>query len=71
MNLSKLYISIFFLFVGLQISAQTVYVTKTGKKYHRENCRYLKYSKKKIELKKARNFGFQACKVCKVSSAIA
>lgn len=46
-------------------SAQTVYTTKTGEKYHTENCRYLKYSKKEINLQDAIDRGYQACSVCK------
>lgn len=43
---------------------QTVYITKTGKKYHVGTCRYL--SKSKIEIKKseAKKLGYEACKVC-------
>ena len=51
----------------ISISAQTVYVTKTGEKYHKASCRYLKYSTKEIELEKAIALGFEACKVCKPS----
>ena len=50
------------------LTAQTVYTTKTGKKYHKSSCRYLKYSKKYITLKKAKSLGYQACLVCKPSS---
>lgn len=42
---------------------QTVYVTRTGKKYHRDGCRYLK-SKKPISLNKAK-LSYQPCKVCR------
>jgi len=42
-----------------------VYITKTGKKYHRGNCRYLKKSKIKISLKDACKRGLAPCKVCK------
>ena len=42
----------------------TVYVTKTGKKYHRGSCRYLKKSKIAIELSEAKK-RYGACKVCK------
>ncbi len=57
---------LFILFtLNYSISAQTVYTTKTGKKYHKSNCRYLKYSKKEIKLEKAKALGYQACKVCK------
>lgn len=42
-----------------------VYITKTGKKYHRESCRYLSQSKIKTTLKKAVAAGNGACKICK------
>ena len=45
--------------------AQTVYITKTGAKYHTKDCRYLKYSSISIELKKALELGKTACSVCK------
>lgn len=47
------------------ITAQTVYTTKTGEKYHKSSCRYLKHSKKETTIKKARALGYLACKVCK------
>jgi hypothetical protein len=43
---------------------QTVYVTRTGKKYHRDGCRYLALSKIPISLKDAKAGGYTACKVC-------
>lgn len=42
----------------------TVYVTRTGKKYHRDGCRYLAQSKFPISLKDAQAKGYTACKVC-------
>ena len=42
-----------------------VYITNTGKKYHRSNCRYLKKSKKKVTLAWSRSHRYGACKVCK------
>ena len=51
--------------LSYNISAQTVYVTKTGEKYHKSNCHYLKYSKNAIKLDKAKSLGYTACKVCK------
>ena len=36
--------------IGFSGYSQYVYKTKTGEKYHKENCRYLKYSKAKITL---------------------
>ncbi len=66
-NLRLLILFISFAF-GSSILAQTVYTTKTGEKYHKSNCRYLKYSKKVIKLDKAKELGYQACKVCKPTS---
>lgn len=55
------------IFVCFACNGQTVYVTKTGEKYHTESCRYLKYSKIEIELEHAKNLGYEACLVCKPS----
>ncbi len=43
----------------------TVYITKTGKKYHRAQCRFLAKSKISINLTQAKKRGFTPCKVCK------
>jgi len=66
----KLVLFIISLAFFANVTAQTVYVTKTGEKYHKSNCRYLKYSKKEITLKKALNYGYEACKVCKPEKSI-
>lgn len=42
----------------------TVYVTDTGKCYHKINCRYLYRSSKPMELKDAAR-KYRACSVCK------
>lgn len=42
-----------------------VYITKTGKKYHKSGCRYLKKSKIKKTLKWAKAHGYKRCSVCK------
>lgn len=42
----------------------TVYVTKTGEKYHRDGCRYLSKSKIPITLSKAKSGGYTPCSVC-------
>jgi len=42
-----------------------VYITKTGKKYHKDGCRYLNQSKIETTLKKAVAGGMEACKICK------
>jgi hypothetical protein len=41
-----------------------VYVTKTGKKYHRATCRHLDQSKRKTTKAQAKKDGLTACKVC-------
>jgi micrococcal nuclease len=48
-----------------QTKEQTVYITKTGKKYHTSTCRYLSKSKIPINLSDAKKNGFTACSVCK------
>ena len=48
-----------------QQQEETVYITRTGEKYHRDSCRYLKKSKKSIKLSKAVDNGYTPCKVCK------
>ncbi|MBE0418065.1 MAG: thermonuclease family protein [Coriobacteriia bacterium] len=46
-------------------SSETVYVTNTGEKYHRDGCRYLSKSKIPISLADAKAQGYEPCKVCK------
>ena len=53
-----------------QVTAQpdpktiTVYVTRTGQKYHRDGCRYLSRSKIPMSLKAAAA-RYEPCRVCK------
>jgi phosphatidylserine/phosphatidylglycerophosphate/cardiolipin synthase-like enzyme len=47
-----------------QASADTVYITKTGTKYHRAGCRYLARSSIPISRKDAEARGYAPCKVC-------
>lgn len=50
-----------------QVEAQkistTVYITKTGAKYHRDGCKYLSKSKIAISLENARS-SYSPCSVC-------
>jgi micrococcal nuclease len=48
-----------------QNNAETVYVTRTGKRYHRANCRYLATSRISMSLKDAQAKGYTACKACR------
>ena len=44
-------------------TASTVYITRTGAKYHRDGCRYLSKSKSPISLTDAKR-GYSPCSVC-------
>jgi len=48
-----------------QSTGSEVFITSTGKKYHRANCRYLRQSKIPISLSDAKKRGYTPCKVCK------
>ena len=43
---------------------KTVYITRTGAKYHRGGCQYLRYSKIPISLERAKQ-GYSPCSVCR------
>ena len=47
-----------------KLTAQTVYITESGKKYHQRNCHVAKTGKKGIELADAKKQGYNACSVC-------
>lgn len=49
---------------------QTVYTTKTGEKFHKSSCNYLKYSKIAMSLEDAISYGYDACKVCKPTNKV-
>ena len=66
----KLLFVLAMLSIGYSSIAQTVYVTRTGKKYHADGCRYLSQSKIKTTLSDAQDDGYAACSVCKPSSAL-
>lgn len=42
-----------------------VYITKTGHKFHKAGCRYLKYSRTEIDRDEALRLGYVPCKVCR------
>ena len=44
---------------------ETVYITRTGKKFHREGCRSLNQSSIPIKRSESISKGYQACKVCR------
>lgn len=54
-----------FLFLVSAIHAQTVYVTKSGKKYHEASCRYVSSTAFNLKLNEAVSRGYTACSICK------
>lgn len=46
------------------VQSVTVYVTKTGEKYHKSGCQYLRKSKIAIDLDDAIAEGYTACSKC-------
>ncbi len=41
-----------------------VYVTRTGHRYHKDGCRYLRYSRIPMSKQRAEASGFTPCHVC-------
>lgn len=50
---------------SVQPKNETVYITRTGKKFHRDGCRSLSRSKIPIKRADAIASGYGACKVCR------
>lgn len=44
--------------------AETVFVTSTGKKYHKDGCTHLKKSKIAISIEEAKTQGYEPCSIC-------
>jgi hypothetical protein len=54
-----------FLIVGTSSSAQSVFITRTGVKYHEGSCEHLHSSMIPITLSEALKRGYTACNVCR------
>lgn len=52
------------LFLWTPALGQTVYITKTGEKYHRDSCRYLSKSKISTNLSEAVENDYSPCSIC-------
>lgn len=65
-----LLLTLFLTLLFVNVYSQTVYVTNSGTKYHKEGCRYLSKSKIEISLSDAIAKGYGACSVCKPSSNV-
>src|SRR5687768_12925238 len=66
----KLTLILFFLLASQLAFSQTVYITRTGEKYHDDGCRYLSKSKIQTTLQDAKANGYTACSVCKPTSTV-
>lgn len=67
-NIKALLLLLFLLFVGsgrARAGEVTVYVTRTGAKYHRAGCRYLRKSAMALDLRNAAAVEYTPCAVCK------
>jgi hypothetical protein len=64
-KLVGLFFLLIFLTTSINVIAQTVYVTKTGSKFHNDGCRYLSQSKISLDLSAAIAKGYGPCSVCK------
>lgn len=60
------FLSLLAIMLSSTMVAQTVFVTKTGKKYHAENCEHLSKSSIAISLSDAKAKGYTACMNCVV-----
>lgn len=49
---------------GIDFRDETVYITRTGEKYHKEGCFHLRKSKFGISIDKAVEQGYEPCKHC-------
>jgi len=67
--MKHLFFSILFmtgvLFPSLQLSAQTCFITKSGAKYHKATCSYLRHSAIAIKLSDAQQKGYSGCSRCR------
>ena len=62
-----LFLILFFIVPLSALFSQTVFVTKSGKKYHTKDCRY-SATANPIDLSDAISRGYAPCKVCKPES---
>lgn len=60
--------ALFILFLAINISAQNVYKTPSGSKYHFSTCRMVKNVSSTLSLISAQKQGLTGCKICKPPS---
>lgn len=54
-----------FLFISLTTTAQKIYKTPSGKKYHLGSCRMVENVSEEISYEQAAELGLAPCKICK------
>jgi hypothetical protein len=62
--MNKILYILFFISLPLHGFSETVFVTRTGHRYHKDDCYFLKSSKISKELSTAENAGYKACSIC-------
>ncbi|MGV6943687.1 DUF5763 domain-containing protein [Sphingobacterium kyonggiense] len=67
----KYIVTIFFLLFVSKISAQTVYKTPSGKKYHTATCRYVKNVSNGMTVNEALRIGLEPCTQCNPNNSSA
>ena len=60
----RILVTILFLFSVFSVSAQKVYRTPSGEKYHTATCRYVKNVSNGLDIKDAIDMGLTACSQC-------
>jgi hypothetical protein len=67
--LRKIIVFVLFVLFSITLFPQTVYVTKTGSKYHTSNCSSLRKSNIEMNLKDALDKGYTPCSLCMQSQS--
>ncbi len=58
------FLTVFLFFLTVNLTAQTVYKTPTGTKYHLSDCRMVKNVSFALSVEKALKEGLAPCKIC-------
>lgn len=58
-------ILLYFLFLSLTTTAQKIYKTPSGAKYHLGSCRMVENVSEEISFQRAAELGLAPCKICK------
>ncbi len=67
--MKKLLLTFFIIFSTYILSAQKVYKTPSGQKYHTAVCKFVKNVSEELSISQAQKKGLTACKVCNPNSS--